>query len=226
MQPPAAVLFDLDGTLIDSITLIAEAARHAFSACDVAAPADADWLSDLGLPLRAMFARFAEEGRIEELIGHYREYQVANHDRLVSCYAEIPEVVGSLKELGYTLGVVTSKSERLADRGLTYTQLKQYFDTIVGLESCVRHKPDPEPVITALGRLGFRPEDSIFVGDSPYDMAAGRAAGTAVAAALWGPFTRAQLELSTPELMLERPSDLLRGLEQLGTEGNRRAASE
>jgi pyrophosphatase PpaX len=215
MHPPAAVLFDLDGTLIDSITLIVEAARHAFSACDIAAPDDAAWLGDLGLPLRTMFSRFAAEGRIDELIGHYREYQIANHDRLVSCYGEIPETLGALKELGYTLGVVTSKSERLAERGLAHTQLGQYFDTIVGLEACTRHKPDPEPVNTALARLGFPASDAIFVGDSPHDMASGKAAGTAVAAVLWGPFTRAQLEASEPDLILATPSELLEGLRGL-----------
>jgi pyrophosphatase PpaX len=205
-----AVLFDLDGTLIDSIDLIINSALYAFEKCGHPAPSAEEWLADLGLPLRTMFLRFmADESRIAELVAGYREYQLENHDRLVRPYDEVATTLGALHERGHPLAVVTSKAEPLAARGLAHVGLDGFFDVVVGLESCTRHKPDPEPVRFALERLGVRPSDAAFVGDSPHDMAAGRAAGVATIAALWGPFSRAQLAHSDPDYYIERMGELI-----------------
>jgi pyrophosphatase PpaX len=205
-----AVLFDLDGTLIDSIDLIVNSALYAFEKCGRPAPAAEAWLADLGLPLRTMFGRFIDDqARMDELVAGYREYQLANHDRLVRPYDEVSSTLEALHDRGYELAVVTSKSEPLARRGLAHVGLEGVFDVIVGLESCTRHKPDPEPVHTALDRLGIEPAAAAFVGDSPHDMAAGRAAGVTTVAALWGPFSRSQLARSEPDYYIERMSELL-----------------
>jgi pyrophosphatase PpaX len=205
-----AVLFDLDGTLIDSIELIVNSARHAFEKCGHPMPTREEWVADLGLPLRAMFGRFiADESQLADLVAGYREYQLANHDRLVRPYEEVEATLRALRERGFALGVVTSKAEPLAHRGLAHVGLDGLFDLVVGLESCARHKPDPEPVRIALDRLAVAPGAATFVGDSPHDMSAGRAAGVTTVAALWGPFTRAQLAGSEPDYYIERMSDLL-----------------
>ena len=210
MSHPQAVLFDLDGTLIDSVELIVNSALYAFEKCGHPPPAAEDWLADVGLPLRTMFGRFInDESAVEQLISGYREYQLANHDRLVRPYDEVTATLTALRDRGHAVAVVTSKSEPLAQRGLKHVGLDGFFDVIVGLESCKRHKPDPEPVHTALDRLGVQPQDAAFVGDSPHDMAAGRAAGVTTVAALWGPFTRAQLAASEPDYYIERMGDLL-----------------
>ena len=207
---PRAVLFDLDGTLIDSIELIVNSALYAFEKCGHPAPAAEEWLADLGMPLRTMFGRFVEdESRMTDLVAGYREYQLANHDRLVRPYDEVATTLEALHERGYDLAVVTSKAEPLAHRGLAHVGLDDYFDVVVGLESCTRHKPDPEPVQIALERLGVPPDAAAFVGDSPHDMAAGRAAGVTTIAALWGPFSRGQLAASEPNYYIERMSELL-----------------
>jgi pyrophosphatase PpaX len=208
--PRAAVLFDLDGTLIDSIELIVNSALYAFEKCGHPPPAAEEWLADLGLPLRTMFGRFiSDQSAMEQLVAGYREYQLANHDRLVRPYDEVASTLTALHDLGHALAVVTSKAEPLARRGLAHVGLDGFFDVIVGLESCTRHKPDPEPVHIALDRLGVAPGVAAFVGDSPHDMAAGRAAGVTTVAALWGPFTRAQLAPSEPDYYIERMSELL-----------------
>jgi pyrophosphatase PpaX len=206
----SALLFDLDGTLIDSISLIINSALHAFEKCGHSAPAAEEWLADLGLPLRTMFGRFiADESTITDLVAGYREYQLANHDRLVRPYEEVATTLEVLHARGHPLAVVTSKAEPLAHRGLAHVGLDGFFDVVVGLESCTRHKPDPEPVRIALDRLGVPPEDAAFVGDSPHDMAAGRAAGVTTIAALWGPFGRAQLAATEPDHYIERMSELI-----------------
>ncbi len=212
MPAPArrAVLFDLDGTLIDSIDLIINSALYAFEKCGHAAPRAEDWLADLGMPLRAMFSRFiSDEAALAELVTGYREYQLANHDRLVRPYEEVQATLETLHRQGFALAVVTSKAEPLAHRGLAHVGLDGFFDVVVGLESCTRHKPDPEPVRIALDRLGLTPDGAAFVGDSPHDMSAGRAARVTTVAALWGPFSRAQLAASEPDYYIERMGELV-----------------
>jgi pyrophosphatase PpaX len=209
-RPPTAVLFDLDGTLIDSVELIVNSALYAFDKCGHPPPAAEEWLADLGLPLRTMFGRFvSDESAMDQLVAGYREYQLANHDRLVRPYDEVAATLTALHDRGHPLAVVTSKAEPLARRGLAHVGLDRFFDVIVGLESCTRHKPDPEPVHIALDRLGLPPKDAAFVGDSPHDMAAGRAAEVTTIAALWGPFTRVQLAPSEPDYYIERMGELL-----------------
>jgi pyrophosphatase PpaX len=210
MPLPRAVLFDLDGTLIDSVELIVNSALYAFEKCGRPAPAAHEWLADLGLPLRTMFGRFiSDDAAVDQLVAGYREYQLANHDRLVRPYDEVTATLTALRDRGCAVAVVTSKAEPLAQRGLTHVGLNGFFDVVVGLESCTRHKPDPEPVHVALDRLGVPPKDAAFVGDSPHDMAAGRAAGVTTVAALWGPFTRAQLAPSEPDYYIERMGEVL-----------------
>lgn len=206
---PTAVLFDLDGTLIDSIELILNSARHAFRDRDGHVPSDAEWLTGVGIPLSTMFRRYArDEADIDALIAKYREYQLANHDRLVRCYDSVVETVDALRADGHPLGIVTSKTSWLARRGLETVGLGEHFAVIVGCDSCDRHKPDPAPVLLALEQLGRAPTEAVFVGDSIYDMQAGNAAGVTTIAALWGPFTREDLVASNPTHFLERISDL------------------
>ena len=204
------VLFDLDGTLIDSIELILNSARYAFEKLGRDCPTDDEWLAGVGIPLFTMFRRYArDEADCAALIAAYREYQLVHHDRLTRCYDQVAETVDILRLRGHDIGIVTSKSEALALRGLAHVGLARHMDTIVGCDSSTRHKPDPEPVRIALHRLDASPEDAIFVGDSVHDVLAGNAAGVHTAAALWGAFKRADLEPGEPNAWLESVSDLV-----------------
>jgi len=221
---PLAVLFDLDGTLIDSIELILNSAEHAFRDRQGYVPSSAEWLTGVGIPLATMFRRYArDDADVEALIAKYREYQLANHDRLVRCYDQVVDVVDGLRADRHPLGIVTSKTGWLAQRGIDNVGLGQHFDVIIGCDMCNRHKPDPEPVRMALDRLGYEPDEAVFVGDSIYDMEAGNAAGVTTIAALWGPFTRADLLPAAPHHYLERISDLPRLLSTLETDGKQRS---
>jgi pyrophosphatase PpaX len=205
-----AILFDLDGTLIDSIELILNSARYAFAKLERECPSDEEWLAGVGIPLFTMFARYAsDEAEKAALIAAYREYQMEHHDRLIRCYDEVLDTVAELRSRGHEMAIVTSKSEYLSLRALTQVGLARHVDTIVGCDASTRHKPDPEPVLIALHRLGRAPTDAIFVGDSIHDIRAGNAAGVRSAAALWGPFHRQDLEPGNPSTWLERISDLL-----------------
>lgn len=206
---PLAVLFDLDGTLIDSIELILNSAKHAFRERQSQAPSDAEWLALVGIPLATAFRKYAADAAdADALIAKYREYQLANHDRLVKCYDQVVETVDFIRAAGHPVAIVTSKTGWLARRGLDHVGLGPHFDVIVGCDTCERHKPDPQPVHVALKGLGYEPGDAVFVGDSVYDMAAGNAAGVTTVAALWGPFSREDLAASNPSHYLQRMADL------------------
>jgi len=221
---PLAVLFDLDGTLIDSIELILKSAQHAFRDREGGVPSDAEWLTGVGIPLATMFKRYArDDAEVDALIAKYREYQLANHDRLVSCYDTVVETVDALRAARHPLGIVTSKTGWLAQRGIDNVGLGSHFDVIVGCDMCERHKPDPQPVHIALERLSYEPREALFVGDSIYDMEAGNAAGVTTVAALWGPFTREDLVASRPGYFLERISDLPRLLAEVEAGRNKRS---
>jgi len=220
---PVAVLFDLDGTLIDSIELILNSARYAFRDRDGYVPSDAEWLTGVGIPLVNMFRRYAtDEAEVDALIGKYREYQLEHHDRLVRCYDAVVETVDHIRAAGHPVAIVTSKTGWLAKRGLDHVGLGPHFDVIIGCDSCQRHKPDPEPVHVALDRLSYRPDEAVFVGDSVHDIQAGRAAGVTTIAALWGPFTREDLAASQPHHFVQRMADLPTVLSRIQAARNKR----
>ena len=192
-----ALLFDLDGTLIDSIDLILRSARHAFVGFGGRAPSDDEWRAGIGRPLVDAFRDFApDEAEVQRLIGRYREYQLEHHDRLVRPYDGVVEVVHRLADAGHPMALVTSKSDWLAERALRLVGLDQAIPVVVGCDSCNRHKPHPEPVERALALLRIGPPDAIFVGDSPHDVEAGRAAGVYTVGVTWGAFTREAMERS------------------------------
>jgi pyrophosphatase PpaX len=118
------------------------------------------------------------------------------------------EEVLRLDAAGKTLGLVTSKMRGGALKGLRLAGLEMAFDVVVGSDEVTNPKPHPEPVLLALERLGRRPADTVFIGDSRHDLECGRAAGVKTAAVLWGPFDRNHLEDLDPDYWLERPSDL------------------
>jgi pyrophosphatase PpaX len=213
MPAPArkrTVLFDLDGTLLDSIELILSSARFAFAKLERPAPSDEEWLTGVGIPLRTMFGRYArDDDERERFVQAYREYQIPNHDRLVRAYDGVVETILELRRRGHEIGVVTSKSESLALRGLACVGLARYMDTIVGCDSCTRHKPDPEPVRLALHRLACEPGDAVFVGDSVHDVIAGNAAGVTTMAALWGPFGMDDLAPGKPNHYVTTISEVI-----------------
>jgi pyrophosphatase PpaX len=138
---------------------------------------------------------------------------------MMRCYDDVIATLELLHTRGHRMGVVTSKMSDFMNRSLEFTGIDRFFDVAVGMEASTRHKPDPEPVEVALRVLGFEPHEAVFVGDSPHDMHAGNAAGVTTIAALWGPFSREQLEESRPRYWLQRISDLPRTLERIAAAG-------
>jgi pyrophosphatase PpaX len=208
------VLFDLDGTLIDSVQLILESYRHTLATHGLPPRSDEEWLSGVGTPLKAQFADWREDpGMMEALIATYRDYNLANHDRMVRVFPGVVDAVRALGERGVPMGLVTSKARHGALRGLRLVGLEAAMDVLVCADEVTNAKPHPEPVAAAVRLLGADALSTVYVGDSIHDLHSGRGAGVRTAAALWGPFTRQQLEPGEPDFWLEHPSELLRLLD-------------
>jgi len=204
------VLFDLDGTLIDSVRLILDSYHHTLAAHGLPPRKDEDWLRGVGTPLTVQFAEWGDDrGTVEALIATYRKYNLEHHDRMVTVYPGVVETVTRLKVEGIATGLVTSKNRTGALRGLTLVRLESLMDVLVCADEVINPKPHPEPVETAVRLLGAEAGSTVYVGDSIHDMQSGRAAGVRTAAALWGPFGRDHLEGARPDYWLETPGELV-----------------
>jgi pyrophosphatase PpaX len=205
---PFAVLFDLDGTLIDSIGLLLKCVHHTFEGRSPA-PTDEEWVAGIGTPLGKQLAPYAaNEDEVQQLTLRYRSFQRDQHDSFTSAFPGVVETVMELDRRGHPMGIVTSKSNEMMLRGLKWIGIDKLMRTTVGMDSCAIHKPDAFPVLLALEELGYSPEEAVFVGDSPHDIQSGNAAGVVSVAALWGPFTREQLAPSSPREYLDDISGL------------------
>jgi pyrophosphatase PpaX len=205
------VLFDLDGTLIDSIELILASYHHTLAEHGYPSVSDAEWLRGVGTPLRAQLAQWATTPeQLESLVATYRAYNLANHDRMVRPFPSVPRVVQAIHARGIRTGVVTSKNREGTRRGLRLAGLEEAFEVLVCADDVTNAKPHPEPVERAVTLLDADRATTVFVGDSIHDLHAGRSAGVLTGAVLWGPFGRNDLEAAEPDYWLETPEHLER----------------
>ena len=212
------ILFDLDGTLIDTTDLILRSFQHAFDRhLPGRLPSRESIVATFGtsLPgvLNEMAAAEGHESPAElgaELLATYRQFQHVHHDSLIQPFPGVREMLLALKGDGHRLGLVTSKMEEFARRGLRLVGLEPFLEVAVFHDDTTRHKPDPEPLLLAVSRAGENASDVIYVGDSTHDIVAGRAAGMRTVAVLWGPFEPDVLAAAGPDFTVATPGDLPR----------------
>lgn len=207
------MLFDLDGTLINSVDHIVACWQHTVRQVLGREIAREEVLPTLGRALLECFEEIAP-GRSQEMREVYREFQKSTHDHTVTLVDGTKETLSGLREMGLSLGVVTSKGIVAASEGLDLFDLQPYFDTLVTYEDTGKHKPSPDPVLVGCRKLGVPPGEAIYVGDALFDIQAGKAAGTHTAAVTWGAGTPEQLKAAGPDFVVERMPDLLRVLPQ------------
>lgn len=202
------ILFDLDGTLIDTNDLIIQSFLHTLGKYYPNQYKREDVLPFMGPSLNETFGGIDAE-RVEEMIRVYREFNLAKHDELVEEYDGVKETVALLKEKGYKLGIVTTKRLDVVKKGLDLTGLAPFFDVVVAFDHVSKLKPDAEPLLKALEQLGSTPEEAIMVGDNFHDILGGKNAGTKTAGVAWTAKGRDYLEQFEPDYMLENMRDLL-----------------
>ena len=171
------VLFDLDGTLVNTTPLILESFRHTFKQFGMPVPSDSELVSGFGLPMRTAVTAYMPDEMADEFCDAYRAYQRTRHDELIEGIDGVAETLSVLKQRGIKMAVVTSKKRPAAIRDLGCYDLVEYFDTIIACDDCSENKPLPGPSLMALKRLGLNGADCLAVGDSPYDLQSARAAG-------------------------------------------------
>lgn len=202
------ILFDLDGTLLDTTDLIIKSFQHTVKA-HYDREVDVDLvLRYFGKPLRAAMEVIGPE-KVDELIQTYREYNLIHHDSLAKSFAGVAEVIQELFNQGLLMAIVTSKTQATAIRGLKLFDMDKYFPVIIGCEQSTNHKPHPEPVLVALAELGLTADECLMVGDSPADLASGKAAGTKTAAVSWTVLPMESLLAENPDYVLDTLADLL-----------------
>ncbi|MFL5952438.1 MAG: HAD family hydrolase [Gaiellaceae bacterium] len=202
------VLFDLDGTVIDSGAIILASMKHAAREVLGAEPPDELLMAAVGGPgLEAQMHALAPD-RVEELVTVYRAHNEPLHDELACC-AGIEDVLVRLKDEGRRLGLVTAKRRATVELAFKALPLRHFFETVVGGDETKGHKPDPEPLLLAAERMNVSPKDCAYVGDSPFDIRAAKAAEMFAVAVTWGGIhERAKLEAETPDAIVDSGEEL------------------
>jgi pyrophosphatase PpaX len=203
------VLFDLDGTVVDSGGIILASMRHATREVLGRDFGDAELMQAVGGPgLEAQMAVFAPE-RVDELVRVYRDHNEPLHEELEAC-AGMEDVLLRLHAEGRRLGVVTAKRRATVELAFARVPLAHLFETIVGGDETEKHKPDPEPLLLAAERMHASPAETAYVGDSPFDIRAAKSAGMYAIAVTWGRIhDRERLEREEPDAIIERAEQLL-----------------
>jgi pyrophosphatase PpaX len=180
------VLFDLDGTVIDSGPIIVASMRHAARTVLGRDVAEEVLTAAVGGPGLVAQMRLLDEERVDELVRVYRDHNEPLHTELQACTG-ILDLLADLKAEGRRLGIVTAK--RRVTVALAFDvlpRLEPLFDVVVGADETERHKPHPDPILHALDELGSSASTAAYVGDSPFDVAAAKAASVFAVAVTWG----------------------------------------
>ena len=198
------VLFDLDGTLVDSAAAILGSFHHATETVLSRRFPDEQILAQVGGTNLAYQMGLLDPDRVDELVRVYREHNDPQYSEL-ACFAGVIHVLDQLRSEGRRLGVVTAKRRPALDRAFAGAGIADHFDVVVTSEDTERHKPDAEPVLKALELLDAQPRDAAYVGDSPFDVAAARAAKVFSVAVGWGGMHRVE----DADAFVEEPEELL-----------------
>ncbi|WP_047980809.1 pyrophosphatase PpaX [Ornithinibacillus contaminans] len=205
------ILFDLDGTLIDTNELINASFFHTFNEYGLRF-SDEEILAFNGPPLKETFEKI-DLDKAEAMITTYRSHNLAHHDEYVKTFPNVKETLQLLKDNGISLGIVTTKMRKTAIRGLKFTGIDSYFDTIIAIDDVTNAKPHPEPVLQAMKALNAERETTLMVGDNSHDIESGQNAGVLTAGVAWSLKGEKVLKSYQPTYMLHDMHDLLKLIE-------------
>jgi pyrophosphatase PpaX len=203
------VLFDLDGTLIDSGSMILASFRHATRTVLARDVPDEVLLAHVGGATLDEQMRALDPTRVDDLVASYREHNSPLHDELQPC-SGVVDLLEQLHGEGRRLGIVTAKRQATVGLAFRALPLAHLFDAVVASDDVARNKPHPDGILRALELLEAMPEDAAYVGDSPFDVEAAKRAGVYSVGVLWGGIhSRERLEAAQPDLLVESSEELL-----------------
>lgn len=213
------ILFDFDGTLANTIDLIVSAFEHTCETALGFKPVRQTIIDTIGLPLSdalELLSGIHEPERILELRQIYGAFNAANHDTMIKPIPGVAELLLQLKQRDLKLAVVTSKKAYMLERGMQCLGMLPYIDATVSVLDTERGKPAPDPMLLACERLGLTPGECLCVGDSPFDMQSGNAAGCVTVAVEYTQLDwQSLLEQGKPDYTISQPLDLMQLLDKL-----------
>lgn len=201
------ILFDLDGTLIDTNELIHQSFVYTFEQYGYSFTRE-EILQFNGPPLVDTFTALNPD-LAEEMIATYRKHNLAHHNDYVSLFPNVKETLEELHKHGVKMGIVSAKMRDGVKLGLEVTNIKQYFDTIIAVDDVKNPKPHPEPVLKGMSNLASSPSNTIMVGDNYHDIESGKNAGTKTVAVSWSLKGEKFLKQYNPTYIIEDMHDLL-----------------
>lgn len=206
-----AVLLDFDGTIMNTNDIILGSWQHTFRKIEGAERPVSDITPTLGEPLRLTMAEFFPDRDPDDMIAIYRSYQNEIFQEEIHLFDGIEPVMRELKDRGYLMALVTSRLRDSTMEGLEKFGIADWFDCIITANDTDAHKPDPEPCLMCLNRLGIEPHEALYVGDSKFDVLCARNAGVPMALVGWSIcVTEEQREgVYKPDFLLNHPDDLL-----------------
>lgn len=210
------ILFDFDGTVMDTNEVIIQSWQHTFRTLEGKERAVEEIIKTFGEPLALTMEKTFPQVPVEESIGIYRSYHYDNFGELISLFPGMEALIQELRRRGYKIGLVTSRLKATTMQGLDKYGIKDYFETVVTAEDTNKHKPDPEPIYIALRQLGSKPENSIMVGDTMFDILCAKNAGVQSVLVSWA-LAVTEEDLSgtdRPDHVIKEAMDLLPILEQ------------
>ncbi|CDQ39043.1 pyrophosphatase PpaX [Virgibacillus salexigens] len=201
------ILFDLDGTLIDTNELIIASFIHTFHFYNLDFSRE-EIIEFNGPPLVDTFKKI-NPIQADAMVQTYREHNLQEHDNYVIAFPNVVETVSQLKDKGIQLAIVTTKMRKSVNKGLVLTGLDSFFSTVITIDDVNHPKPDAEPVLKAMRTLQANPETTLMVGDNSHDIESGKNAGVQTAGVAWSFKGKQRLMEYEPTYMLEDIRDLL-----------------
>jgi len=205
------ILFDFDGTVMDTNAVILASWQHFFMALEGKERPPAEIIKTFGEPLDVTLKKLYPGRDIDELVPIYRNYHLDNYEKMIELFPGIRELLITLKAKNYKTGLVTSRLRRSTMMGLDKFGIKDCFDAIITCEDTDKHKPDPEPVLAALAKLGSKPGESLMLGDTEFDILCAMSAGVKVVLAGWSIAVTGEENKSgaVPDFVINRAEELL-----------------
>lgn len=207
------ILFDLDGTVLDTNNLVVESFQHTYRTITGAEREREYIVKSFGEPLAITMEREFEIP-VEDAVRIYREYHYEQFEDLIDIFTGISEAIIHLYNKGYKLGVVTSRLKNTTMKGLKKYDLEKYFQCIITADDTTKHKPNPEPILIALDRLQSLPEESLMIGDSVFDIQCARNAAVKSAIVTWSETLPEVYLAEKPDYIIEKPEDIVSILEE------------
>ncbi|WP_421102260.1 pyrophosphatase PpaX [Sporosarcina psychrophila] len=207
-KPITTLLFDFDGTLLDTNELIIQTFQYVLGNHYPGKYERIDILPFLGPTLYESFDSVEPE-KTEQLIEEYRAWNKSMHDELSIEFDGVSETMRLLKAAGMKMAIVSTKRKDMIMRGLELLDVEGVFDEVIAMDDVTKTKPDPEPILLALERLGANADEALMIGDNYHDIVGGQNAGVRTAGVAWSAKGEAFLQTFNPNYMLQHISELL-----------------